>query len=282
MSEDQEPVASSSLSCRRHKNIGRPIRARARNPRAGFALGPILYLLGLIGIGAGILFSGYSQILRSNIQITEDLQTKNEIDAAGATLASSATLSADMFTFCPPPGASAIRQLQSRRCGFSSAWFPSPALPGADAGRLPTTYANAGTTGAPTEVGVFAAGSGLKQLDPYGHFYIYCKWENTRANSADPALMIISAGPDGVLNTLCGDTTAKNDDSILAMTVGSAIQRSALWQTDTGNTVYYGQTGSQLKIDTAGDLTVPAGWLSPALRPSTRTSVYTGSNRAEL
>ena len=83
MSEDQKRVASSSPR--------RGVHGRARyiavtkDTRAGFAIGPILYLLGLIGIGAGILFSGYSQILRSNIQITEDMQAKNDLNAAATT-----------------------------------------------------------------------------------------------------------------------------------------------------------------------------------------------------
>ena len=38
--------------------------------RAGFGIAPILYMLGLVGVGAGVLFSGYSQILRSNVSIT--------------------------------------------------------------------------------------------------------------------------------------------------------------------------------------------------------------------
>ena len=114
-----------------------------------------------------------------------------------------------------------------------------------------------GSSGAPTEVGVFGGGSGIKQLDPYGHFYIYCRWENSRATPASPALMIISAGPDNVLDTKCGDTASQNDDSMLELSVGAAIQRSAIWQTDPNNNVYYGQTGSQLTITNTGGLTVP-------------------------
>ncbi|MDP9128654.1 MAG: hypothetical protein M3N08_10400, partial [Pseudomonadota bacterium] len=35
--------------------------------RAGFAIAPILYMLGLVGVGAAVLFSGYSQVLRTNV-----------------------------------------------------------------------------------------------------------------------------------------------------------------------------------------------------------------------
>src|SRR5580692_11742481 len=101
MDEKQEPGASSSS----HRNrVGVRFRLRAKNERAGFAIGPILYLLGLIGIGAGILFSGYSQILRSNIQITNDMENKNDLNAAATTLSAAGTLSADSLEFCPPPG----------------------------------------------------------------------------------------------------------------------------------------------------------------------------------
>jgi hypothetical protein len=167
MSEDQGSGASSSPRQRR-SGVRLWPRARARNRRAGFAIGPILYLLGLIGIGAGILFSGYSQILRSNIQITEDMQAKNDLNAAATTLASTATLSGDSLILCPPPGPAASANcnpsstIQQRLEAFAN-------VAPADVSRLPTGYAAANSAGSPTEVGVFAAGSGIKQLDPYGH-----------------------------------------------------------------------------------------------------------------
>src|ERR1700704_5639454 len=103
MNGEQEPDDSSSSRNRRDSG-GSRIRFRARNSHAGFAIGPILYLLALIGIGAGVLFSGYSQVLRSNIQITQDMETKNDLNAPATTLSALSTLSADSLEFCPPPG----------------------------------------------------------------------------------------------------------------------------------------------------------------------------------
>src|ERR1700744_2171460 len=98
MSEDQG--SSATPPPRRRRDGARPrLRSRAKQRRAGFAIGPILYLLGLIGVGAGILFSGYSQILRSNIQITSDMQTKNDLSAATKTVASTASQRADRLTY---------------------------------------------------------------------------------------------------------------------------------------------------------------------------------------
>jgi type II secretory pathway pseudopilin PulG len=136
--------------------------------RAGFAVGPILYLLALIGIGAGILFSGYSQILRSNVQITENMQAQNDLAQAATVLAASSILgSSDNMVLCPPTSGSA-----SANCSLSSLKLESFAAAAAAGGsaQLPTNYASAGTTGTPAgfEVGVFAPGSGMKQLDPYG------------------------------------------------------------------------------------------------------------------
>lgn len=53
----------------------------------GFAIAPILYLLGLIGVGSGILFSSYSQILRTNQNMSNTLAAKNELQGTATTLA---------------------------------------------------------------------------------------------------------------------------------------------------------------------------------------------------
>src|ERR1700722_10971657 len=79
-----------------------------KNSEAGFAIGPILYLLGLIGIGAGILFSSYSQILRSNQQVTNNLATKNDLQAIATTIAATSVLgSTDNTVLCPPQAGAA-------------------------------------------------------------------------------------------------------------------------------------------------------------------------------
>ncbi len=113
-------------------------------------------------------------------------------------------------------------------------------------------HLSARTTGAPTETGVFVAGSGLKQLDSWGHFYIYCRWENHTSPGSDPAFMVISAGPSGNLQTKCGDTTAQGDNLIIEWPVSTSIDRSAVWQTVTIGTqtsAQFGETGHQLNVD---------------------------------
>src|SRR5262249_25069361 len=81
-----------------------PPRKTRRSSVRGFAIAPILYMLGLVGIGAGVLFSGYSQILRSNVQVTNDLATKNDLQAAATTMSATSVMGNDGFTVCPPTG----------------------------------------------------------------------------------------------------------------------------------------------------------------------------------
>ncbi|MDD3289129.1 MAG: hypothetical protein PHX43_09065, partial [Alphaproteobacteria bacterium] len=251
-----------SLSCSDSVKSGgllaRP-HARLKSSR-GFAIAPILYMLTLMGVGAGVLFSGYSQVLRSNIQITNDLSAKNELNGVGTTLAATSRLSSDATLLCPPRGPTA-----SGDCGTSLVKLTPFATIAAssDAGKLPASYGNATSGGSPTEAGVFAAGSGLKQIDPWGRFYIYCRWENARANASDPAIAIISSGADGTLQSTCGDyvsatgiATPKGDDKMLFFNVGTAIQRSAIWQEE-GTDVKYGSVGSQLVVTASGNLNVP-------------------------
>jgi len=228
--------------------------------RAGFAIAPILYMLGLIGVGAGVLFSGYSQILHSNVTVTNDLTTKSDLNAAGTTLSATSVLgSTDNTILCPPQSGSA-----SSNCTTApTKMTPIATVAGSsDASKLPANAANAGTTGSTTgfEVGVFAAASGMKQIDGYGHFYIYCKWERAVNDGTNPAIMVISAGPDGKLDTTCADTAAKGDDTMTLLPATVAVNRSAVWQTSIGSSgaqAQFGQVGKQLIVDALGDLTVP-------------------------
>ena len=129
--------------------------------RAGFAIAPILYMLGLIGIGAGILFSGYSQILRSNVQMTNDLSTKNDLQGIATTLAATSVLGAtDNTVVCPPQAGGATPNCAAAQTKATN-------ISGQP--QLPANAASAASSGAPAEVGIFLAGTGLKQLDSYGH-----------------------------------------------------------------------------------------------------------------
>jgi hypothetical protein len=258
-SNDLSPVAKRRS---RASGLCAPSSEPRHRSRAGFAIGPILYLLALIGIGAGILFSSTSQILRSNIQITESIETQNDLSQAATVLASSSILgSTDNTYLCPPTAGNA-----SANCALSAEKLETFAAVIASGGtaQLPSNYAGAGTTGSPPgfEVGVFAPGSGMKQLDPYGHYYVVCRWERQTSDSTDNSIQIISAGSDGTLNTPCGNTTTNpaNDDQVVAWTAPYAVQHSAVWQTTTGgggNATYFGNAGHQLNVDAMGDLTVP-------------------------
>ena len=228
--------------------------------RAGFALAPILYLLGLVGVGAGVLFSGYSQILRSNVQVTNDMTTKSDLNAAGTTLSATSVLgTTDNTVLCPPQGGNATANCASAPVKL---WSFTAAAASSEASHLPALYASAGTTNPTTgfEAGVFAPGAGVTQLDGYGHFFIYCRWEQHVSDGTDPSIMVISAGPDGKLDTTCADTVAKNDDTISLLPAPVAINRSAVWQTGPGpggTQAQFGQVGTQLVVDALGDLTVP-------------------------
>ncbi len=215
-------------------------------------------MLGLIGVGAAVLFSGYSQILRTNSNITNGLEAKNDLNANATTMAATSVLSADTTVLCPPTAA----YNETTNCSTSTT--PPPTKLAAIAGQtqLPANTAGVSGTGAgqPREVGVFVAGSGMKQLDAWGHYYIVCRWENPTAPGSAPAFMIISGGPDGTLQTKCTDTAAQGDDLIIEWPVTVAVNRSAVWQatsTAGGSQVQFGQVGTQLVVDQGGDLTTP-------------------------
>src|SRR6266478_6050603 len=99
-------------------------------------LAPLLYMLALAGIGAAVMFSGYSQILRSNAEMTAVNTARSQLQAAGQTLSASAVLDSATSTIVQPPAV------------FSAATVAG----GSDAARLPTNYGNAGNTGTPHDV----------------------------------------------------------------------------------------------------------------------------------
>src|SRR5580700_9739150 len=86
----------------------------------GFAIAPILYLLGLIGVGAGVLFSGYSQILRSNQTMANVMTAKNDLQGTATTLAASSWLSTDQTLLCPPMVGSNSPSTPSSKCSSAS------------------------------------------------------------------------------------------------------------------------------------------------------------------
>jgi fibronectin-binding autotransporter adhesin len=208
--------------------------ARRSRHSAGFMLAPLLYMLALAGIGAAVMFSGYSQILRSNAEMTAINIVRSQLQSAGQTLSASSTLdtSASPNVVVPP-------------LVYSAATVAA----GADAARLPTNYANAGNTGTPHDVGVIDVSSGVRQLDPWGKYYIYCRWENPPTTGSAPALTVISAGPDGTL-----DTTAQGDDRIITSTVAETINRANVWQVSSSSQVKFGLDSSAVRVNQDGSL----------------------------
>ncbi|MBP7252275.1 MAG: hypothetical protein KBA75_02175, partial [Alphaproteobacteria bacterium] len=245
--ETLDSGAPHSLLCRAGVRPCRAALLRQHDSESGFAIGAILFLLTMIGVGGAVLYSGYSQILRTNISITRENAARNDLIAASRTLSASAALINGGLNLQPP----AVLPFAS-----------------ADTAKLPTNYANSGTTGSPTTVGVMQAGAGTTQLDPWGHYYVYCRWENATSPGTDPGILLITAGPDGVLDTKCGDLTAQNDDKIQILSVAQAIDRANVWQYQTttgGSEVQFGITSNAVRVTNSGDISANSLTLAGAL-----------------
>jgi hypothetical protein len=100
---------------------------------AGFMLTPLLYMLALAGVGATVMFSGYSQILKSNAEMTALNAARAQLQAAGQTLSATSVLDTATSSIVEPP-----------------AVLPFASVTGGDVARLPTGYADAGNSGTPT------------------------------------------------------------------------------------------------------------------------------------
>jgi len=262
LDDDPAFLAAASERLLRHLQAKPDLRAKEARParNRGFAIAPILYLLGLIGVGAGVLFSGYSQILRSNQTMSNTLASKNDLQGTATTLAASSWLSTDQTLLCPPMVGSNSPSTPSTKCSTASgAITVGTSFANAVAANLPANYASVSSAGSPVEVGVFAAGTGAKVLDPWGHYYIYCRWENSIGTAN--AIMVISAGADGKLATNCGSTTAGGDNLFVVWTTAVTQNRAAVWQTTTTGTsvtgAQFGATGTQVDIQTNGNVSIP-------------------------
>lgn len=201
-------------------------------------LAPILYMLALGGIGAAVMFSGYSQVLRSNVEITAVNSARQQLGAAGQTLSASSTLDVTGTNLQPPAA-----------LAFTSV---------ADTARLPGSYTGVNGTGTPTTYGVIDPTSGVRQLDPWGKYYVYCRWDNTVATPSAPSIMVISAGPDGVVQTKCGDAAAQGDDKINKLTVAEAINRANVWQVSSATQAKFGAAANPVKVNADGSIQASA------------------------
>jgi endosialidase-like protein len=219
----------------------------------GFMLAPLLYMLALAGIGAAVLYSSYSQILRSNAQMTAINAVRSQLQSAGTTLAASSVLDSATSTVVQPPAVYA----------FGS-------IAGGDTAKLPSNYTNASSTGTPHDVGVVDTATGVRQLDPWGKFYVYCRWENPVSSPSSPSIVVISAGPDGNLDTKCGDTIAQGDDKFITSTVAETINRANVWQVNSSSQIKYGLAANPVEVNANGAM--QAAMLTLGSAPAASTS----------
>jgi len=218
--------------------------------RRGFAIAPLLYILTLAGVAAGVLYGGYSQILRTNAQMTNNLTVKNDSNAAETTLAATSGVSStDPTILCPPrSSADASGDCASAPLGMM---LPSEVSAADIAANHVPNNLSAATSGTGEEIGFFQSNAGTKQLDPWGHFYVYCRWE---ASGGNRAIAIISAGPNGKIETPCGAAAPNGDDQIFYMTAATAINRASVWQQTATGTVQYGNPSSKVIIGEDGTI----------------------------
>jgi hypothetical protein len=120
--------------------------------------------------------------------------------------------------------------------------------------------------GQTVDVGIMKPSAGVKQTDPWGHYYIVCRWANP-TNTDQPAIQVISAGPGGKLDpgTTCGAAVSTSSGNYAQMVnVASATGRASIWQTTAvGSTMQASYSATGVTVDSLGNLTVP-GQLSLA------------------
>ncbi len=188
----------------------------------GFALAPILYIMALAGVAGSVLFTGYTQVLRTNVEITTDNSVRNQIRMAAEVLAAQATINNALQVLSPPAVV---------------AWNTL------DAARLPQNAAGTGVADENTiragalAVGGVPAQGGVRQLDPWGRLYLACRWESsTGGGQTGSALALLSAGADGRLESTCGsaEPAPGSDDRLEHLTVANVLARAANWQQQAG------------------------------------------------
>lgn len=223
-----------------------------RRQRQGFALAPILYILALAGVGGSVLFSGYSQVLAANMAVAAKGKAQNDTMAAGDVLAADSVLDAISLTVKPP----AVVALDAE--GIATTRLPKMA----DGSQFSGTLIQ-GASGA--EIGVLPITAGISQTDPYGRYYIYCRWESSQANATAPGFAIISAGADGKLQNGCEQSAAPiaSDDLVQHLAVANIRARAGTWQArgagkfafgiDNSAKVGIGTQNPDAQLDVVGD-----------------------------
>jgi hypothetical protein len=190
---------------------------------------------------------------------------RSQLQAAGTTLAASSLLDTN-------PNPNVVQPPELVLFGSVS---------GADVARLPTDYGEVAnfTPDAshplPMDVGVIDVASGVRQLDPWGKFYVYCRWESPISDLSAPAITVISAGPDGVLNTKCNTTTPSGDDRMTFSSVGETVNRANVWQVASSTQVKFGIDTDAVRVNQDGSMSAASLTLSGPLVAASGT--FTGA-----
>jgi len=238
----------------------------------GFGVAPVLYLLALIGIASAVLYNNYIQSLRGNITLTQSLGVTSDLDAADKTMASLSVIDASGTGVCPP-GLEADVNCTNAVKGLQAIPVQDDRVP-----NLPPDYRGSiiefmTENNGEVQVGIFGNDIGIKQLDPWGRYYIVCRWHGKISGTEKEkiAYQIISAGMNGFIETRCGEPAQEDDYSIIRDSA-QVTQRSAIWQATGGlirdeagefvrDAEAEGRTlsfaGSGVKVDSQGNLWVP-------------------------
>ncbi len=236
---------------------------RKQRGDAGFMLAPLLYMLALGGIGASVMFSGYSQVLRSNAEMTSVNVVRQQLSSAAQTLSASATLTSGN-TILTVPSVYAFGSVT-------------------DTARLPSGYSSVTTAVVPAPTaGVVDPAVGIRQLDPWGKYYVYCKWDSAINVGTNPSLSVISAGPDGVLQSNCGHSAAQGDDRINKLSVAEAISRANVWQVASGTGTASFGASSAVQVTPAGALTATSVATTDAITSGTTVTATGALSGASL
>ena len=238
----------------------------------GFGVAPVLYLLALIGIASSVLYSNYMQSMRAAIELNQSMAVARDLEAADKTMAALSVMSDNSANICPP------NIEKDTNCSNAAVGLREIE----DSARNPRTPENEELKeflwGDDDHViaAVFNEELGVKQIDPWGRYYIVCRWKGLLSgdDKQRQAFQIISAGADGILETKCGES-ASGDDYTIRRDATSALQRSSVWQVReggiesfetedkehisieglTGQVLQFGAAG--IKTDTGGNLWVP-------------------------
>jgi hypothetical protein len=131
------------------------LRAAARED--GFMLAPVLYMLALAGVGAAVMFSGYSQVLRSNSEMTAINSVRQQLQAAGQTLSASSVLDTATSSIVQPPAVSPLANV------IDTNRFP--ALPSDTTPSATELGSYLSASGSPNHYGVIDVNTGVRQLE---------------------------------------------------------------------------------------------------------------------